>query len=117
MKAFKLGKMTLGSVFKQPETVCYPLVRKPVPKGKRGIVECAIVECIFCGMCARCCPADAIKVDKSDNTWSLNRYRCVQCASCVDKCLQDCLSMSTDSPQVVAKISKIVLRGEVEDEC
>ena len=37
MGAFKLGKMTFGSLFKKPETVLYPFEKKPQPEGLKGI--------------------------------------------------------------------------------
>ena len=36
MGGFKLGKMTLGSLFKKPETVLYPVEKKEAPAGLKG---------------------------------------------------------------------------------
>lgn len=93
MGSFKLGKMTLTSLFKKPATVCYPLESKPAPTGLKGHIENDMNLCILCGMCQRACPADAIEVDKKAGTWSLDPFRCVQCGSCVRCCPKDCLSM------------------------
>lgn len=100
MKAFKLGKMTVGAIFKKPETTCYPAEALAVPEGKRGGVSCAVEQCLFCGMCARVCPADAIEVDREEGAWAVCPFSCVQCGSCVEHCPANCLSMTTDNPHV-----------------
>mgnify|MGYP003219767190 CR=1 FL=1 len=38
MGSFKLGKMTLRSLFGKPETVMYPLEKRDIPAGHRGTV-------------------------------------------------------------------------------
>ncbi len=37
--------------------------------------------CILCGICLKRCPCGAIAVDKPARTWSIDRFRCVQCGS------------------------------------
>ena len=32
-------------------------------------------------------------VDKPARTWSIDRFRCVQCGSCVRECPKQCLAM------------------------
>ncbi len=93
MGSFKLGKMTLSGLFKQPETVLYPVQVKTPPAGLKGHVENDVTTCILCGICQKRCPADAITVDKAARTWSINRFRCVQCGSCVRECPKQCLTM------------------------
>lgn len=93
MGSFKLGKMTLGGLFRKPETVCYPAERKEPPTGLKGHVENDASQCILCGICAKRCPAGAITVDKKADSWSIDRFRCVQCGSCVRECPKRCLSM------------------------
>lgn len=93
MSGFKLGGMTLGSVFKKPETVLYPFETKTAPAGMRGRVNVDLETCIFCGICQKRCPADAIVVSKADRSWSVNDYSCVQCSACVQECPKKCLFM------------------------
>ena len=38
MGSFKLGKMTLGGLFKKPETLMYPVETKTPPAGLKGHV-------------------------------------------------------------------------------
>ena len=47
----------------------------------------------MCGMCMRSCPPGAIEVKRAENTWTINRFDCVQCGYCVEKCPKKCLSI------------------------
>lgn len=91
----KLGSMTLGSLFKKPETIQYPAQTKKAPEGLKGHISIEIEVCILCGICEKACPAHAITVEKAQNTWSIDRFRCVQCGSCVRVCPKSCLHMET----------------------
>lgn len=93
MGAFKLGKMTFGSLFKKPETVLYPVVEKPKPAGLKGHIEVDAAACILCGMCDRNCATNCITVDKAARTWSIDRFQCIQCGYCITVCPKKCLSM------------------------
>ena len=96
MGAFKLGKMTFGSLFKQPETVKYPFETKPQPKGLKGHIRNEVEACILCGMCDKSCPTDSITVDKSSRIWEINAFSCIQCGYCVTVCPKKCLYMEPD---------------------
>ena len=93
MGAFKLGKMTFGSLFKKPETVLYPIEKKPQPMGLKGHIVIDGPACILCGMCDRSCTTNCISVDKQGGTWSIDRLQCVQCGYCITVCPKKCLSM------------------------
>ena len=93
MGSFKLGKMTMRSLFGKPETVQYPFETKPQPEGLKGSVQVDMVTCIGCGICARVCPAGSIEVDKTAGLWSIDRFDCVQCGSCIRACPKDSLIM------------------------
>ena len=93
MGSFKLGKMTLGGLFKKPETLMYPVETKTPPAGLKGHVVNDVDRCILCGICQKRCPCAAIVVDKPARTWTIDRFRCVQCGSCVRECPKDCLTM------------------------
>lgn len=93
MGAFKLGKMTFGSLFKKPETVQYPFEKKPQPAGLKGHVAIDVENCILCGMCERGCTTGCIKVDKKERYWGIQPFQCVQCGYCITVCPKNCLSM------------------------
>ncbi|MCR5582373.1 MAG: 4Fe-4S dicluster domain-containing protein [Eggerthellaceae bacterium] len=93
MGSFKLGKMTLGSLFKKPETLLYPFETKPAPAGLKGHIENNMKVCILCGICQKACPAHSITVDKKAGTWAIDHFGCVQCGSCVRACPKSCLTM------------------------
>ena len=91
---FKITGTIFKHLFKKPATKRYPL-EKPQYYGRtRGHIDIDIDACIFCGMCDRRCPANAIKVSKADTQWSIERMRCVQCNSCVEVCPKKCLTMA-----------------------
>ena len=109
MGSFKLGKMTLRSLFGKPETVMYPLEKREIPAGHRGTVENDMAKCILCGICVKRCPCSAIEVDKKAGTWTINHFACIQCDTCVRECPKDALSMSADFPHVATAIAPQVL--------
>lgn len=93
MGSFKLGTMTIKSIFKKPETILYPVMEKTAPDGLKGHIANDMKLCILCGMCQRTCPSGAIRVEKAENLWAINRFACVQCGSCTRACPKKCLSM------------------------
>lgn len=93
MGSFKLGRMTLRSLFKKPETVLYPVEKRYEPEGLKGHIAVDIKKCTMCGVCQKRCPTGAITVDKEAGTWTINRFDCIQCRTCVRDCSFDCLTM------------------------
>ena len=93
MGSFQIGKVVLKSLFKKPATLMYPAVPREFTDRTRGHVEINVDECLVCGMCAKRCPAGALKVDRAERTWSIERMACIQCAACVDTCPKKCLTM------------------------
>lgn len=115
MGVFKLGKMTLGSLFKKPETLQYPFETEEPPAGLKGHISIDATTCILCGMCDRSCPADAIGVDKPQRQWSIDPLRCIQCGYCVQICPKNSLTMEpTYSPVTTNKDRNIVEIPEQE---
>lgn len=104
MGIFKLGKMTLGSLFKKAPTRKYPYeIREPFER-TRGRIEMADMKaCILCGLCQRKCPALAIEVDRKEETWTYHPYKCIFCDSCVRNCPKSCLEMKHQYPAVTTK--------------
>ena len=84
------------NLFRRPATRMYPAVKRENFELSRGHVEIEIATCIFCGICSRKCPADAIVVEKPKKAWTIDPYKCVLCAACVDACPKKCLYMKNE---------------------
>lgn len=93
MEIFKIGKIVLSSLFKKPATLMYPAAPAHLQPITRGHIEIDIDSCIFCGICSRKCPADAIAVNRTEKTWNIERMRCIQCNCCTEVCPKKCLRM------------------------
>jgi formate hydrogenlyase subunit 6/NADH:ubiquinone oxidoreductase subunit I len=92
MNFLAMGKVVLRSLFGKPSTYAYPFAPREYPEALRGKIEIDIDECIFCGICSRKCPTDAIEVNRDEKTWTISRMQCVYCSACVDTCPKKCLS-------------------------
>jgi len=86
-----IGKMILRSLFKKPATLMYPVIPRQWTERTRGRIEIDIDNCIFCGICSRKCPTDAITVDRDKKSWTISRMGCIQCSCCVEVCPKKCL--------------------------
>jgi len=107
MQVLTIAGMIMRSLFGKPATLMYPMVPREYPQSSRGHIEIAIEDCIFCGICQRKCPADAITVDRMDKVWEIERLRCVSCTSCSEACPKKCLAMKIGySPVTTSPESK-----------
>ena len=111
MRFLAFAREMLGNLFKSPATVEYPLKPRALPAGNRGKVVNTIENCIFCGMCMRVCPSSAITVDRTARTWTINRFACVQCKGCVDRCPKKCLRMEAQYTEPAREKTGEVLHG------
>lgn len=93
MAAFKIGKMILRSLFGKPATLMYPVKPAKRTEWTRGHMTINIDNCIFCGLCQKKCPTNAITVDRNAGTWSIERMKCIQCNACATACKKDALHM------------------------
>jgi len=87
------SKTIFKNLVSNPATRLYPVAVRPPFALTRGHIEIDIQQCIFCGLCDRKCPTNAITVTKADKEWSIQRLRCIQCNSCVEVCPKKCLVM------------------------
>lgn len=120
MANLKIGGMILRSLFKKPATQMYPVIPKEWKERTRGRIEIDIDDCIFCGICARKCPTDAITVNRTAKTWTIERMGCVQCSCCVDVCPKSCLNnvagyTSPDVVKIVDTFTKAEETPQVEE--
>jgi formate hydrogenlyase subunit 6/NADH:ubiquinone oxidoreductase subunit I len=96
MAVLKLGKMVMGSLFKKPATLMYPVIPREWQERTRGHIEIVIEDCILCGICARKCPTKAITVAKDAQSWTIHRMQCIQCSCCVEVCPKKCLENNNE---------------------
>jgi ech hydrogenase subunit F len=77
-----------------PATRMYPLKAREPFERSRGRIFCEQDNCIYCSLCQKKCPADAITVDRANSTWELNAFRCIICGECVNACPKKCIKMT-----------------------
>lgn len=117
MGSFKLGGMTLGSLFKKPETLLYPFEKKEPYAGQKGHVTNDVQACILCGICQKSCPCHCITVNKAERKWEIDPFMCVQCSSCVRACPVNCLTMDgACTPVSAMKYSNDITVPEKDDD-
>ncbi len=106
MSVFKMTATVLGNLFSRPATRRYPQkIKEPHHAAKaRGKIGIDIEKCIFCMLCQKKCPTDAITVTKPAREWNIDRLRCCSCNACVEVCPVHCLWMEElQSPPTVTK--------------
>ncbi len=117
MGVFKLGGMTLKSLFKKAPTRRYPYEKREPFERTRGQIDMiAVDDCIFCGSCQRKCPADAIIVDRDSSRWEYLPYRCIACDSCVRACPTHDLKMLQDRPPITTDNMTMLVYELTEEE-
>jgi len=50
-------------------------------------------KCVYCGICAKKCPMQAITVDRASKTWTLDEDACIACGTCAECCPKKCIIM------------------------
>lgn len=98
MSFFGMTKIVIKNLFSKPATRPYPSVKRDYVQDTRGKITVTISNCIFCMLCQKKCPTDAITVDKVEKKWTINRLRCIHCGYCVEKCPKDCLMQENQFP-------------------
>lgn len=103
---FDMFGTIMKNMFSKPATRRYPFeVRKDI-KDTRGSIDVNIYDCIFCGICMRRCPADAIVVNKEEKSWQIDKFKCVICGECVKVCPKQCINMNEFYTKPVAELTK-----------
>jgi formate hydrogenlyase subunit 6/NADH:ubiquinone oxidoreductase subunit I len=85
------------NLFSRPATRRYPLETRPRPADARGRVTVDLPTCVYCGLCVRRCPCEAISVSREDKTFCLEALRCISCGACVDACNKGTLGFAPEA--------------------
>jgi len=94
----------IKNLFSRPATRMYPFEKRASFKGTRGQIKgINIDDCIFCGICSKKCPADAIKVSRDEKSWEIDKFRCVICGACTEACPKKCIIMDEAYKEPVYK--------------
>ncbi len=117
--------ITFFHLWTKAVTIQYPTEKREPPDRFRGShrfirSEENLEECVACCLCARCCPANAIKItafsdekhQKRILAYELNLRRCIFCGLCVEACPKDALKMSKDYELSVFNSNALVLSKE-----
>lgn len=88
--ALPMALTALRNLFSSPATRVD--ARTPDPQA-RGQLSFDVASCVFCGVCQRRCPSEAIEVSRSERRLAIEHLRCVLCGVCVDACTKHSLSL------------------------
>jgi len=95
MSLFSMSGLVIKWLFHKPYTSRYPFETKPHVANMRGALNIDLSACVYCSLCSKRCPAQAIEVDRANKHWTFDRLRCISCNCCVEVCPKKCLSLST----------------------
>lgn len=84
------------NLFGRPPTRRYPFEKRAPISGSRGHLVNDPDQCVYCTLCAKRCPAQALVVTRKPDSWTLDPYRCIVCGYCVEVCPKKSLSMNAD---------------------
>ncbi|MEA3230024.1 MAG: NADH-quinone oxidoreductase subunit I [archaeon] len=86
----------IKNLMKKPFTEKYPYIKIKTPKGFRGKHTYDKEKCIYCNLCAKACPTQAITVTKDKKFWELDLAKCIFCGRCEDVCPTKCLKLGNE---------------------
>jgi ferredoxin len=53
--------------------------------GTGGSLKCDD-SCVFCGICVKKCPQEALTVDRKEKKWAVDNDKCTRCGLCIEGC-------------------------------
>jgi len=93
---FDMITTIVKNLFAGPATRMYPLTRRePFANGRGQVTGIDADVCVYCGICQKRCPANAIVVDRATKTWTLDAYKCIICGVCTEACPKKCIAMES----------------------
>ena len=95
-------------------TRAYPIEIRPGFDNARGELENDIDGCTLCGICAKKCPSQCIRVARKQNLWEFDPYACVYCGICVESCPKSCLVQDKTHKKPTRMKETLILKKEVK---
>ena len=113
MSYFTMTKLALRWAFRKPATSNYPFEPRKELIGSRGSLVFTEDNCVYCNVCAKKCPTDALVVNRAKKSLGIDRLRCITCGACVDVCPKKSLEFSTNhGAPVTTRTQEIYERKE-----
>ena len=75
-----------------PAAAPAPAAEAPKPRDDGKPVQDP-AKCVYCTICARKCPMEALAVDRAAKTWTLDEEKCVGCGTCAQVCPKNAIIM------------------------
>lgn len=92
----KMLKTVLKQFTRKPATIRFPAEPAKRFDATRGHIVFDPSKCTSCSLCQKRCPSQAIVVDRSAKTWTIDRFKCIICLQCVDLCKFKVLSYGNE---------------------
>ncbi|MDR2486904.1 MAG: 4Fe-4S binding protein [Clostridiales Family XIII bacterium] len=83
---------TSPDVIKIVDTFEKPEVEAGGGAAAEGSLKCDDT-CVFCGICVKKCPQDALTVDRAEKKWEVDDDACTRCGFCVEACPKKSLTI------------------------
>lgn len=106
----------MRNFFNKPATRLYKVLEREPFDRTRGRIYFNGDSCIYCSLCQRKCPADAIEVDRGEKLWQLNAFRCIICGECVNACPKKCISISNERRHSAYNKKIIAVKKDINSE-
>jgi formate hydrogenlyase subunit 6/NADH:ubiquinone oxidoreductase subunit I len=81
---------TTPAVYKIVDTFEKP--EEPGGAKPEGSLRCDD-SCVFCGICAKKCPQEAITVVREEKKWEVDNDKCTRCGLCIEGCPKKSLTI------------------------
>jgi ech hydrogenase subunit F len=95
MPYFEMSRLVLKWALAKPPTTRYPFEPRRELAGSRGSLIFTRDNCVYCTVCAKKCPTDALVVNRALKKWAIDRLRCIACGYCVEACPKKSLALTT----------------------
>ncbi len=91
---FEPGTEKVEETFEIPAPAKKPEGAAPAAASADANIPVKGDGCVYCGLCAKKCPVEAITVDRAAKSWAVDADACVGCGTCLESCPKKCLTMN-----------------------